>query len=96
VARVDGERLGAVRGRLSNRGGWVLLGSVRLAPGTHRIEVEVGGADLHPGSSGPVETSGRIALAAAEAADARIVAVHPRRAGELCGRAWDWIEVGGP
>jgi hypothetical protein len=95
-ARVDGERVGAVRGRLANRGGWVLLGSVTLAPGRHRIEVELGGADLHPGSNGPVETSGRVALSAAEAGDARIVAVHPRRAGELCGREWDWIEVVGP
>jgi hypothetical protein len=93
TAAVDGERVGAVRGELSNRGGWILLGVARLAPGSHRIEVEASGADLHPGSDLPPDLTGSLALARSEASEARLTAVEPSRATTLCGRPWDWIEV---
>jgi hypothetical protein len=93
VTRVDGARVGSVRGQVQNRGAYVRLGSARLDPGPHRIEVEVEGADLHPGSDLPVQTTGVIALSRGEAADARLVSVGPGRANSLCGGPWDWIEV---
>jgi hypothetical protein len=89
---VDGETIGTVRGRLSNRGGYVDLGNAYLDPGRHRIEVMVDGADLHPGSDGAAATTGHIALATADPADARLLEVDPADAKRLCGRSLDWVE----
>ena len=93
VTTVDGEEIGSVRGEMSNRGGYIRLGSADLTPGEHRIEVEIRDADLHPGSDLPPDTTGVIELSSAEAADARLVTVDPSRASSLCDRPWDWIEV---
>jgi hypothetical protein len=93
IARVDGDEAGAVRGQVQNRGAYVRLGTARLGPGPHRIEVEVEGADLHPGSDLPVQTTGVIALSRAEAGESRLVTVEPSRGNSLCDRPWDWIEA---
>jgi hypothetical protein len=91
--RVDGEAAGSVRHELNNLGQYVRLGSARLRPGTHRIEVEIGDADLHPGSGGVAGRVGPLALTRKEAADTRLVRVPAAAADRLCGRPWDWIEA---
>jgi hypothetical protein len=92
TASVDGEPIGGVRGQLENHGGYVDLGAAYLDRGRHRIEVDAGGSDLHPGSDGAASTNGRIALSTADAADARLVAVDPPDFERLCGRPLDWVE----
>jgi hypothetical protein len=89
---IDGEVIGTVRGRLSNRGGYADLGTAHLEAGRHRIQVTVGDPDLHPGSDGPAGTTGHIALATADPADARLIEVDPAEAQRLCGRPLDWVE----
>ena len=94
-ARIDGRTIGSARHILNNEGGYVNFGSVKLTPGSHQVEIEFGGADLAPGSSGSAGTVGPLVLAAADAADARLVSVAASAArSRLCGRRWDWIEVG--
>jgi hypothetical protein len=93
TARIDGAEVGTTRGELNNRGGYIRLGAARLEAGEHHIEVDFDGPDLHPGSAGVVQTTGRLALTRALSADARLVRVDPADAGGLCGRPWDWIET---
>ena len=93
TARIDGDEVGTARGELNNRGGYIRLGGASLGAGEHRVEIEFDGPDLHPGSAGVVETTGRLALTAGLAADARLVRVDPAHARRLCGRPWDWIEA---
>jgi hypothetical protein len=92
TTRIDDELIGTVRGRLSNHGGYIDLGTVYLGAGRHRIEVNAGGADLHPGSDGVAATTGQVALGTADPADARLIEVDPADAQRLCGRPLDWVE----
>jgi hypothetical protein len=91
---VDGEKAGEVRHELNNFGQYIRLGSANLDPGVHRIELRIGGADLHPGSAGNAGPIGPLALSGTEAADARLVEVPATDAERLCGQEWDWIEAG--
>jgi hypothetical protein len=92
---VDGDAAGSVRHVLGHSGQYVLLGSARLSAGEHEIELDFGGADLHPGSGGAASSIGPLVLSAADPAETRIVRVDADRARRLCGRAWDWIEADG-
>lgn len=91
--RVDGRAAGEVRHQIENLEQYVRLGSASLSSGEHTVEVRFGDADLHPGSGGAASPVGPLVFSPADAADARLVRVDPSRAGELCGRAWDWIEL---
>ena len=93
--RVDGQRAGAVRHVLNNAEQYVRLGETGLGKGRHLLELDLGDADLHPGSGGGPAAIGPLVLSRGEAADARVVRVDPRQARRLCGRAWDWIEADG-
>jgi hypothetical protein len=94
-ARVDGEPLGDARHELSHGGQYVPLGSRELAAGPHRVELELSGADLHPGSRGRPRPLGPLALSTATA-DMPVEYVSPDRAESLCGRRLDWVEAIGP
>ena len=92
--RIDGRKIGARRHELNNEGGYVRLGTAELGRGAHRVEVEVGGTDLAPGSDGSPDPIGPLALASGGAAQARLVRAAPEAAARrFCGRPWDWIEV---
>ena len=90
---IDGEAAGEARHQLNNAGQYVSFGEVELGAGSHRVELHLGGADLHPGSGGAREATGPIVLTRSEAADSRLVRVRPEAAERLCGREWDWIET---
>ena len=90
---VDGEPAGSVRHRINNSGQWASLGTVDLARGAHEVVVRLAEPDLHPGSGGQPLAIGPLALSRAEAAEARITRVKPRRFRRLCDRRWDWIEL---
>jgi hypothetical protein len=90
---IDGEPVGEMRHELNNQGGYVGFGTVALEARTHDVALEVGGADLHPGSAGGAGPSGPLVLSLTEAATTRLVEVPADEAASLCGRPWDWIEV---
>jgi hypothetical protein len=91
---VDGERVGVVRHELNNLGQFIRFGIVGLGAGTHRVQVEFGDADLHPGSGDSTLPVGPLVLSLGEAADTRLIRVPAADATGLCGRQWDWIEAG--
>lgn len=90
---VDGRPAGSVRHRLNNLGQYVSLGSARLDPGEHEVEIRIAGADLAPGSGGVADVVGPLVLSGGEAADTRLVRVDAASPERLCGREWDWIEL---
>lgn len=93
-ALVDGDPVGQVRHRLNNLGQYLSFGSAELGPGTHAIELRIGGADLHPGSGGVASAVGPLILSRGEAAETELLEVPAARYASLCGRKWDWIELG--
>jgi hypothetical protein len=93
---VDGRPVGQVRHQLNNEGEYVLLGRARLGKGRHALEIRFHGADLHPGSGGAPSPIGPLQLSAGDTADARVSQLPSKRAAELCGKPWDWIEALAP
>jgi len=92
VATVDGREVAVARHELNNSRQYVPLGTVELSAGAHRVALDYGGADLHPGS-GPGVPGSIGPLVAVPAADPSLVTVRPGSARTLCGRPWDWIEA---
>jgi hypothetical protein len=90
---LDGEPAVSTRNQINNEGGFIRLGRVRIGRGNYAVELRFGGADLRPGSGGRPATTGPVLFSPTAAREARIVAVPPDRASELCGRRWDWIEA---
>jgi hypothetical protein len=91
---VDGEKIGEARQRIEDEGGFIELGTVRLAPGRHEASLRFGGADLHPGSGGfPRPPTGPLLFARAGSESGTLVSVPLSEARSLCGLPWDWIEV---
>jgi hypothetical protein len=90
---VDGRAVSSVRHELNNAGGYVLLGEVPLSAGPHRIEIELHGADLHPGSGGRPVPLGPLVLSSGDPAQARVRTVPRADARTICGRQWDWVEA---
>lgn len=91
---VDGQKIGGVRQRIENEGGYIEMGSVRLGPGSHEAKLHFGGADLHPGSGGfPRPEVGPLLFAPAEDEEGQLTSVSLSEARRLCGKPWDWIEV---
>ncbi len=94
-AVADGEATPEVRHQLNHEGGYVYLGHLDLDAGESDVRVELGGADLHPGSGGPRGVLGPLALVPETVPAPRLVSVAPQQARDLCGRPWDWIELAG-
>jgi hypothetical protein len=90
---IDGRPVGSVRHQLNNSGQFMRLGTTRLAPGAHDVELRLAAPDLHPGSGGQPLAIGPLAVSRAETPESRIVRVPPHRADRLCGSRWDWVEA---
>jgi hypothetical protein len=88
----DGEEVGAARHELNHEGGYVPLGTAELPAGEVELRVELGEADLHPGSGGPQAGLGVVVLARASG-PAEPISVPAEDAERLCGHRWDWIEL---
>jgi hypothetical protein len=88
-ASVDGRRVGTANA-LNTQGQWQPAGTVKLGPGRHLLRLERPGGGVGPGD-GAKSVLGPLAIVRREPRELREVA--PARAGELCGRRWDWIEV---
>jgi hypothetical protein len=93
---VDGRFVDSVRDQLLNSGQYVLLGRAYLTKGSHQIQIQIHGADLHPGSGGAPFPIGPLVLSSSDPTDSTIQDFPPSRASELCGKTWDWIEALGP
>ncbi len=89
---VDAEEVGSVRHQLNTPGNYLAFGIVPLQKGPHRVVVEIGGPDLHPGSAGIDGLLGPLVLAR-PSGNPPLTYLPPEQAAQLCGRAWDWIEV---
>jgi hypothetical protein len=88
-AILDGREVGAAH-EINTPGQWVEVGEAELAPGEHEIALVRPDSKLGPGDSWRGEL-GPVALEPERGS--RLMTVAPERAGELCGRDWDWIEV---
>ncbi|MER3410473.1 MAG: hypothetical protein C4306_10375 [Thermoleophilia bacterium] len=88
---VDGRRVGSAAGELTWNG-YVRLGSMRLGPGRHRIEVRYGGSVLLPGRGRSPFPMGPLVLSTSTAA-VPVELVEPDRARSLCGQRLDWVEA---
>lgn len=88
-AYVDGRRVGSAY-QVNTPAQWLSVGTLRLRPGRHTLELRRGGRRLAPGD-GYTGVLGPLALA--PLARERLETVTPARARSLCGRPWDWIEL---
>jgi hypothetical protein len=86
---VDGRPAGAAEGIDTPRG-WLPAGSLRLAAGSHDIEVRRPHGGLGPGN-GARSSLGAVALV--RTGEPRLLRVSPSRAKSLCGQPLDWIEI---
>ena len=92
---IDGKHVGQVTG-LANQGDYAPAGTVTLEPGSHVAEVHYPRRALSPGTGVPLAEIGPLALAPVGNRDARVQTLPAARAGALCGRSLDWIEVVSP
>ncbi len=93
---VDGRKIGEVRQRIENEGGFIELGETHLSAGAHEAELHFGGADLHPGSAGfPRPETGPLLFAPTGEELGELVSVPIEESERLCGKPWDWIEAVG-
>jgi hypothetical protein len=90
---IDGKHVTSVRQFLNNVGEYVPFGSTHLTAGAHTISMTFHGSGLHPGSGGPAEPIGPLALTSQDAADAKVSYFPSSQASRLCGHRWDWIEA---
>jgi hypothetical protein len=95
---VDGRRIGAPRWRETYPGQSMLLGTLRLTRGEHRVEILRGGGNLLPGTGNDASgVTTRIGPVVFDPTDERaaVRTAPASRLGAVCGsrRALDWIEV---
>ena len=88
---VDGRRIASERHRLSHTGQYEPLGTVRLAPGRHKVEIDYTTGVLHPGSGGPAPSLGPLFFD--PRSSEQVERVSPARARTLCGASLDWVEA---
>lgn len=90
--RVDGRRVGAARG-VNTPGEWLEVGTARIEPGIHRVELVRGGAGLGPGNRF-IGVIGPIVFERIDGGgDAKLEWLRPSEAERLCGRELDWVEL---
>jgi hypothetical protein len=92
-AAVDGRPVGSVRHLLNNEGLYIELGTSELDAGLHTVELRYSGTDAHPGSGGRPFPIGPLVLERMSAPEERVGAIPAARAGELCGKRLDWVQV---
>ena len=89
---VDGRLVGSVRNDIQRNGQYVEFGTVNLSAGTHSVSLQrPGGQLLAPGSGGPPDVVGPLALAP-DVPPPPLLSVAPSAVGTLCGRTLDWVE----
>ncbi len=91
TATIDGNSVGALPGHLNPAGMWMLLGSARLAAGSHRVELTVERSSWRPGETGSGFLLGPVALA--QEAVGPLETLPGGQSGAVCAVPQDWVEV---
>ena len=92
---VDGRKVASARHQLNWAGGVIPLGTVRLAPGLHRVSLRYDDGGLTPGNLGQQINPfvfGPLVFSR-DSNHRPITAVPSAQADRLCGQQLDWIEV---
>jgi hypothetical protein len=90
---VDGAEVGSVEEQLNEARQFLYFGQVELRAGPHEIELAHDDQTLAPGSGGVPEPIGPLVLSPAANEDPPVRELPASRAGELCGKRLDWIEI---
>ena len=92
---VDGHVVGGARQQLNWPGGYIPLGSVTLAPGTHRVVLRYDDGGLQPGNVGQEINPFAFGplVFARQTAQRPVTTVPSAAARRLCGQRLDWIEA---
>lgn len=90
---VDGRKVGSKRAELNWPGLYTDLGTIDLAPGTHRVKITVDTGGWHPGSGGSSYAFGPLTLSPLDTNRDAVDSVAPADARSLCGRRLDWVEA---
>ena len=90
---VDGVEVGSVRNQLNEAKQFLYFGRATLEAGSHQVELALEDQSLAPGSGGPPEPVGPLVLGPAANEDPPLHELPAARAGELCERHLDWVEV---
>jgi hypothetical protein len=93
TVRVDGRKVGSRREELNWPGLYTDLGTIDLAPGSHRVQITVDTGGWHPGSGGSSYAFGPLTLSPLDTHRDEVDSVPPADARRLCGRRLDWIEA---
>jgi hypothetical protein len=89
---LDGKLIGKAREELNYAGEYHYFGRALVSKGTHRLRLDYGGADLHPGSAARGFPIGPIDLTEADSKET-LMSVPPEKARSLCGKTLDWVEA---
>lgn len=90
---VDGHKVGSRREELNWPGLYTDLGTIDLAPGTHRVRITVDTGGWRPGSGGSSYSFGPLTLSPLDTHRDEVDSVPPVDARRLCGQRLDWIEA---
>lgn len=90
---VDGSEVGSVSNQLNEARQFLYFGDAALSRGAHDVRLVLDGQSLAPGSGGPPEPIGPLALSPVINEDPPVLRWPASRAAELCGRPLDWIEA---
>lgn len=90
---IDEREVGSVEEQLNEAQQFLYFGTVPLAPGRHTIALSYADQDLSPGSGGPPEPIGPLALSPEGPRELAVRKVPASQASELCGRHLDWVEA---
>jgi hypothetical protein len=90
---VDGRKVGSKREELNWPGLFTDLGTIDLAPGSHRVMITVDKGGWHPGSGGSSFSFGPLTLSPLDRRRDEVDSVPPADARSLCSRRLDWVEA---
>jgi hypothetical protein len=90
---VDGQKVGSKRHELNWPGLFTDLGTIDLAPGSHRVRITVDRGGWHPGSGGSSYAFGPLTLSPLDRNRDEVDSLPPADARRLCGRSLDWVEA---
>ena len=89
---VDGRSVGSAVDEVQEGGQYVPFGDITLSAGAHVLQLHRSRGLLFPGTGGPPDVVGPLALRL-DVANAPLVRVPAAGATRLCGRTLDWVEA---
>jgi hypothetical protein len=90
---VDGQHLGTVKDQIQPIGGYAHVADLFLAAGVHTITLTYPEPDLTPGDANNSYTSLNAISLEPLKPPSKLLSVPTDKAGSLCGRPLDWIEI---